>query len=88
MRSVASTILFYLLIIATPLPRTGISRRGNVNAEMGASIPRRPTLAAWSLAIGVPEEETRRFTSQVVLHIQVGISLVLLVAPARKNCLG
>ena len=36
--------------------QTGISRRGNVNAETGASIPRRPTLAAWSLATGVPIE--------------------------------
>lgn len=34
--------------------RMGVSRRTIGNAETGAKIPRRPTLAAWSLATGVP----------------------------------
>ena len=32
----------------------GVSRRTIVNAENGTKAPRRPTLAAWALATGVP----------------------------------
>ena len=32
----------------------GVSRRTIGNCETGAKVPRRPTLAAWSLATGVP----------------------------------
>ena len=34
----------------------GVSRRTIVNAENGSKEPRRPTLAAWALATGVPME--------------------------------